>query len=578
MVILASTRVKDALEKYPQLKEVLISLSPKFKKLNNSLIFKAVARWATFADVAKIGGLSLCEVLHRLNREVGTEEELAKHAPDCLREVVGKTLPEGEKPDWVKEAKQIVVMDVRDRDDFFFPEILRSLRSLERDQILKVVNDFYPAPLINMLQEEGYSFHYENPSFNTHILYVNPKEEGEEKNWLERKEEFEVLDVRGWREDPFSAIIKKANETPPGEGFRIIQYFLPTPLINMIEPLGFEVHIEKRGPLEHHVYFYKKKEVKRERKKTLSGRVPLVIQSATPVVYPIIMRLLQSKRLMDLIKIEELKIWDKTEKHLGWIINGRADISFSAVAAVAKLYQKGLDIKMKAVVVWDNFFILTRGFEARDFGDLRGKPIHLPLIKAAPPYAVTTFLMKALGYDPEEFEFAFGNPFGRPADIKEMLVKGEAEVGLLREPEASFAIFEGKGQVKEAIRYADLWEKLFPGKGNLPNAGILFKGEVLREYPEVSRIFLEEAEKAIDWVVKNPSQAARLSYEIMGIVPEEAELFLKRVTFKYAPSERVIDHITHYIDVLNKAGYGGKPFGELRDLFLEEEKTGEKQN
>ncbi len=567
MVILGSTKIKDALEKYPQLKEVLISLSPKFKKLNNKLIFKAVSRWATVADVARIGGLSLCEVLHRLNREIGMEEELPKHAPDCIREAMAEVPKDEEEPEWLRKAKQILVMDVREREDFFFPEILRTLKSMEKGQVLKVTNDFYPAPLINMLKEEGYQVFYQSPSFHEHIVYINFKEP-EEENWLERKEEFEVLDVRGWREDPFSAIIKKANETPPGEGFRIIQYFLPTPLINMIEPLGFEVHIEKKGPLEHHVYFYKRREVKRERKKRISGRVPLVIQSATPVVYPIIMRLLQSRRLMDMIKIEELKIWDKTEKHLGWIINGKADISFSAVAAVAKLYQKGLDIKMKAIVVWDNFFILTRGFKANDLGELKGKKIHLPLVKAAPPYAVTTFLLKALGYDPDEFEFAFGQPFGRPNDIKNMLVRGEAEVGLLREPEASFAIYEGKGQVVESIRYADLWEKLFPGKGNLPNAGILFKGEVLREYPEVSKVFLEEAKEAIDWVVKNPSQAARLSYEIMGIVPEEAELFLNRVTFRYAASENVLGHITHYIEVLNRSGYGGKPFGELKELFV----------
>ncbi len=569
MVILGSTRIKDALEKYPQLKEVLLSLSPKFKKLNNKLIFKAVARWATFADVARIGGLSLCELLHRLNKEIGMEEELPKHAPDCIREASEKMEGGGKKPPWVENARQVVVMDVREREDFFFPEILKSLKSLEEGQVLKIINDFYPAPLVNMLKEEGYKLHYENPSFHLHILYVNYKREEKEEDWRKRKEDFEVLDVRGWRQDPFSAIIKKAHETPPGDGFRIIQYFLPTPLINMIEPLGFEVHIEKRGPLEHHVYFYRKRETKRRRKKSVSGRIPLVIQSATPVVYPIIMRLLQSRRLMDLIKIEELKIWDKTEKHLGWIINGRADISFSAVAAVAKLYQKGLDIKMKAVVVWDNFFILTRGFKARDFSELKGKTIHLPLIKAAPPYAVTVFLMKALGYNPEEFNFAFGQPFGRPDDIKNMLLRGEAEVGLLREPEASFAIFEGKGEVVESIRYADLWEKVFPGRGNLPNAGILFKGEILREYPEVSRIFLQEAEKAIKWVVENPLEASRLSYEIMGIVPQEAELFLKRVTFRYAPSEKVLDHITHYIEVLNRAGYGGKPFGELKELFVD---------
>ena len=558
MVILANTRVKDVIEKYPELKEVLISLSPKFKKLNNKFIFKAASRWATFADVARIGGLSICELLHTLNSKIGKEEELQKHAPDCIKEQIQEKISE-EVPEWVKDARQILIMDVRGREDFFFPEITKNLKKTEEGQVLKVINDFYPAPLLNMLREEGYEYFYENSSFEEHTIYIKYKKPEIEKNWLKKKDEFDILDVRDWREDPFSAIIKKANETPPGEGFKIIQYFLPTPLINMIEPLGFEFHIEKRGPLEHHVYFYKTMETKKEKKKTISGRVPLVIQSATPVVYPIIMRLLQSKRLMELIKIEELKIWDKTEKHLGWIMNGKADISFSAVAAVAKLYQKGLDIKMKAITVWDNFYLLTRGFKAKDFSQLKGHKIYLPLIKAAPPYAVTTFLMKQLGYDPDDFEFAFGQPFGRPGEIKDMLVNGKAEAALLREPEASFALYEGKGQIYESIAYRDLWEKLFPGKGNLPNAGLVFKGEILREYPEITSVFLEETEKAIEWVTSHPEESSKTSFEIMGVSPEEVKLFISRVHFKFARSEDVLDNIIHYIDVLNKSGYGENP-------------------
>ena len=419
-----------------------------------------------------------------------------------------------------------------------------------------------------MLKEEGYELFYENPSFNEHVVYVKYKEVELDKEWIKRKDEFEVMDVRGWKTDPFSEIIKRAQNIPPGEGFKIIQYFKPVPLINMIESMGFEVYVEKISPVEHHVYFYKKPVKVDKRVQIVKGRVPVVIQSATPVVYPVVMRLLQSRELMDLIKIEELKVWDKTEKHLGWIVNGKADISFSAVAAVTKLYQQGIDIKMKAIVVWDNFFILTRGFKGEDFSDLMGYKIYLPLIKSAPPYTITSFLMRKLGYDPDKFNFVFGSPFGRPGEIKDKLVKGEIEVGLLREPEASFAIYEGKGEIHESISYKEIWEKLFPGKGNLPNAGVLFKGEFLRRYPEVADIFLKELKKAINQVVENPQESARLSYEIMGITPEEAELFLKRVHFEFLTTEEALEHIKHYVEVLKESGYTDKDFEDVKELFI----------
>ena len=42
----------------------------------------------------------------------------------------------------------------------------------------------------------------------------------------------------------------------------------------------------------------------------------VVIQSATPVAYPVIMRLLQSKKIRKAVNIRELKVWEETEKHL----------------------------------------------------------------------------------------------------------------------------------------------------------------------------------------------------------------------------------------------------------------------
>lgn len=566
MAILAQTKIKDALEAHTELKDILIGLSPRFKKLNNPIIFRMVSKWATISDVARIGGLSLCEILHTLNKAIGTEAELAEQAPDCIKEA--ESIPsEDETPEWVKNAKQVVLMDVRSRDDFFMPEVLAAVNRLEPNQVLEVINTFYPAPLANMLQEKGNTFHYKKISEMEHRLYVKGMEKVVEENWLDKKESFEIVDVRGWKEDPFSELIKKANETPQGEGFRLIQIFTPTPLINMIEPLGFETFVEEKGTFEHHIYFYRTRAVQ-AKKKIAGDRVPLVIQSATPVVYPIIMKLLQSPELMSRVKIEELKIWDKTEKHLAWIVNKKADISFSAVAAVAKLYQKGLDIKMKSIIVWDNFYLLTRGFKAENFGDLKGHKIHLPLIKAAPPYAVTTFLMKKLGYDPQEFEFVFGEPFGRPEEIKRLFVKGEIDAALLREPEASFALYEAGADAHVSIAYKDIWEKLYPGKGNLPNAGVLFRGDILRDYPEVAEIFMRETANAVEWVNSNPQEAARLSYDIMRVTPEEAELFLSRVNFNYQNSEDVVDDVSHYIHVLNQAGYGRKEFGDIQELFV----------
>ncbi len=554
MLVLAKTKIKDILDEYPDLRKVLIEISPKAKKLNNKLIYNTVAKWATLSDVAKFLGVSICEVLHRLNKELGQEEELYRQFPECIAE---ETQPEvQEKPTWLDEAKKVYILDVRNRDDFFLTEIQKRLRELHPGEVLTVVNSFDPIPLKNLLSEGGYEHYTNEVGPEIYELSIRSGQSPEERvqNWQAHKDEFEILDVRGWKEDPFSAILKKAQEVPVGDGFRIIQYFEPVPLINMLLPLGFEYVTEKVSGIEHHVYFCRVRKPLQRFEIGKDGRIPLVIQSATPVVYPILMQLLKSPRLMDRIKVEELKVWQQTEKHMGWVVSGRADITFSAVVAAVKLFQNGADIKMASIDIWDNFYILTRGYEANSFADLKGHAIHAPLFKNAPPYAVTSYLLKGLGFDPEEFEFVFGKPFGRPEEIRDAFVAGRADTVLLREPEASEALFAAGEGARVSLSFSDLWQQIHPELGNLPNAGLLFKGELIRKYPELAEIFTEELALAIDWVNEHPKEAAEQAFEIMGQPQGAVELFLRRVNYDHrnVEDEDVQQKITKYLAVLDE--------------------------
>ena len=574
MVITGKTKVKEALDANPKLKDILIQISPKFSKLNNPLIYKTVAKWATFNDVARIGGISICELLHQLNKANGTEDELYNAFPECVQEFPQEA-ETGERPAWMDTVRQFILFDVRERNDYFFPEVIKKLRSLQPHQALTVINNFDPVPLKNTAEEMGFSHYTEKISdyeYQVHFHSEKPQKR-DVSRWLEYKDEFEVLDVRGWKEDPFTEILKVANRTPYGEGFRLVQMFEPIPLINMLKPLGFDHYTEKISDFRYHIYFCKTREVAPSFKIGADKKIPIVIQSATPVVYPVLMRLLQSSRLMERVKIEDMKVWYETEKHMGWIVNGKADISFSAVVAVAKLFLNGTDIKLASIDVWDNFYLLTRGYKAESFADLKGHTIHVPLFRAAPPFAVTSYLMKKLGYTPDDFQFAFGEPFGRPGVMMQQFIRGEIDTVLLREPEASFALFGAGKDAHVSLTYSELWKQIQPEFDRLPNAGVVFKGEFLRKYPEIARLFLEELEEAIRWVNANPRKAAQLSYDIMGQHPEAVQLFLKRVKFSHEPAIQVKDKIQQYVRVLHEEGViklkaGAEAMDELFELEI----------
>ncbi len=542
--ILAKDNIKATLDKYPQLKDILVSRSDKFKKLLNPVTYNTLARFASFTDAARVTGISICEILHILNKALGTMEQLKSQAPDCI--AAGeqpKDIMEFSKPITWKESGERYIYN---KDSM--PEILEKVTNLKPQGNIVIISVEEPYELVKTVEGLGFLQHIDKTS-EYRVSIFNPQEKVSE-NWQDRKESFEKLDVRYMMSDPFDIIIKKAYATPEGEGFILIQVFEPYPLINMLTEMGFEYVTEQKSIQEVWVYFYKKP-LETDEDESQTDKTEVVIQSATPVAYPVIMRLLQSQVIRKKLSIKELKVWEETEKHMAWVSTGKADITFSALLTILKL--KKFDLKVPSMFVWDNFLLLTK-LDVETLDDLKGKEIYTPLFEEAPPAKITRYLLKAHGLNPDEFVFKFGEPFGRPEEIYTAFVSGQADTVILREPEASYAIkiMRDRGEKFSILSFNDLWNNVNPGFGSFPNAGILFKGEFVRKHPELTRVFLDELKKAIDWVNSHRKEAAKLSFDMMRQPADRVELFLERVHFEFVEGEELIKKVKSYFDVLLK--------------------------
>lgn len=556
-VIVSMSKVRETLEQNPELRETLWAMSPKFKTMQNPVMWNTVARFATFKDAAKMTGISVCEILHTLNKQLGTEDELFKNAPECIQH---NFTPVAEQfsslpISWREEGKSF---DIAGNETKRTPAVIDHVLGLKSGENMIVFSEFVVNPLIKVIEENGALYNIEVVHPKRFKLSIYKENAADKEEWTERLDEFEQLDVRKMKEDPFDVILKKAYDTKQGDGFVIVQKFKPEPLINMLSEMGFEHHvIEKEGDFifqEVSTYFYKTPKIEEQGETEQSDKPALTIQSATPVGYPVIMRLLQSKRLTDAVSIKELKVWRETEKHLAWVVDGRADVTFSAVITASKLKQN--DIIMPAVFVWDNFFVITRGYKAKSFEDIKGRTIHTPLFEDAPPTKITKYLIESLNMDISDFNFKYGEPFGRPEEILDSLIKGESDTAILREPEASFAInaLKKRGDKYSVVSFGDVWNEVNEGFGLFPNAGVMFKGELARKHPEVVKLFLEELKSAIEWVTTNKKAAAALSFDMMRQQPDDVELFLERVTFHYMAGDELMDKIGDYYKLLIDSG------------------------
>ncbi len=557
-VVLASSNIKETLDRYPVLKDVLMELSPKFKRMQNPVLYNTLARFADFNDAAKVTGLSICEILHTINDYLGTKEELLKMMPECIEENKDEELQSVDIT-WT-EDKELYIYN-----NDTMEELIERVALLKPGENIIVISREKPDELLKMAKGLEFLFNIEK-NREYRISIFNPKKEQPILSRKERKDTFDVLDVRNADRDPFDIIMKKAYEIKEEEGFALVQRFEPYPIINMLSEMGFEYETVKKGESEFWVYFYKKPNNEGE-KRLEKKKVDVVIQSATPVAYPIIMRLLQSENLKNTINIKELKVWEETEKHLAWITNKKADISFSAVITAVKL--KNSDIKIPGLFVWDNFVLLSKK-NISGFKDLIGDKIYLPLFEEAPPAKITKYLIKTEGLNPGDFEFVYGKPFGRPEQIYKDFVESKAETVVLREPEASYAvkIMRDRKEKISVVSYNELWNKANEGFGKFPNAGIVFKGEFVRQHPEAAKMFIDELKKAIVWVRENKKEAAKLSFDIMRQPIDRVELFLEIVNFDYMEGEELIEKVKSYFEVLNKNGIADvKINDELLDMF-----------
>jgi len=85
--------------------------------------------------------------------------------------------------------------------------------------------------------------------------------------WQEKKESFEVVDVRELKGNFLPMVLTKAKKIQVGEGLCVIQSFEPIPLYSALSDLGFECLADKISDNEYRVYFHRTE----EREPTLLG-------------------------------------------------------------------------------------------------------------------------------------------------------------------------------------------------------------------------------------------------------------------------------------------------------------------
>jgi hypothetical protein len=151
--ITPETRVAQLLEAYPDLQEVLIAAAPAFSKLKNPVLRRTIARVTSLKRAAEVAGISTKDLVIQLRRAAGlgpVEADLADDPESGLQDGPALWVDPG-RVQWTVDADSLLATDQQP-----ISEVMQKASDLSGDELGLIRSSFRPAPLIEMLETQGF--------------------------------------------------------------------------------------------------------------------------------------------------------------------------------------------------------------------------------------------------------------------------------------------------------------------------------------------------------------------------------------------------------------------------------------
>lgn len=168
LIITPKTKVLALIDAYPQLEAVLISYVPAFKKLQNPVLRKTVAKIATLQQAAAIGNVKIEDLINKLRAEIG--QDLFNQTENPMYNT--------EKPGWFDESQITAELDARTMlaaGDHPVNQVVADLKNLEQGKIYKLVAPFLPAPLIDKATSLNFNHWVTKAEDESYAIYFSAK-------------------------------------------------------------------------------------------------------------------------------------------------------------------------------------------------------------------------------------------------------------------------------------------------------------------------------------------------------------------------------------------------------------------
>ncbi len=246
MIITAKTKISKIIKYDEKVIDVIASINKHFRKLKNPILCKMLASRVSVADAAKVGGITTEAFLKKL-QENGYQVEFNGQEKEKPVEKATEN-----KMEVNTSEANIVTLDVRpilSGGVDPFDEIMKTLKTINDNQTLLIINTFEPIPILNILKKRGYKYESKRPEPGVVHTYLRKTEEissaekvteiktneGDDFATIEKRfsGKLKVIDVRDLEMPmPMVTVLEELEKLSEGEALyvhhkRLPQYLLP---------------------------------------------------------------------------------------------------------------------------------------------------------------------------------------------------------------------------------------------------------------------------------------------------------------------------------------------------------------
>jgi NitT/TauT family transport system substrate-binding protein len=248
------------------------------------------------------------------------------------------------------------------------------------------------------------------------------------------------------------------------------------------------------------------------------------------------------------------KVYSSPTEVIAQIAKGTEDIAALPSNLAAVLYNKGLKIKLAAVI--GNGMLSVVSSSIQNPIDLVGEQIYIPGGPASSPNQLAKLIINDNGLSEDDFTLEYG--ITSSAQLSQLLIAEKAKTALLPEPFVTMVLSKNSN-VKKIYDAQDGY-KVATGVDNYPMTVLVVQDEFAQNHPEALKEFLAAYKDSVAFVVANPKDAGQL-IENLGIMKASmATPAIPNCNLTYVSAQDAMKEINEYYQMLfnfNPASVGG---------------------